>query len=90
LAYVNPVIRENDKTYWGYPWDISDMMLKKEGNAVYVWASFDHDIVRDGEITTPDPTKKFPAVFFYGHSTQPNIKVGQIRNPGWVLLENLR
>jgi hypothetical protein len=90
LTYVNPVIRENDKTYWGYPWDISDMMLKKEGNVVFLWASFDHDIVREGEITVPDPTKKFPAVFFYGHTTQPNIRVGQIRNPGWVLLENLR
>jgi hypothetical protein len=90
VSYVNPVIIEKGKTYWGYPWDITDVILKDEGDSILLRASFDHDIVRDGEITVPDPTKKFPAVFFYGHSTQPNIPVGQTRNLTWVLLESLR
>jgi hypothetical protein len=90
LSFVNPVIIENEKTYWGYPWDISNMILKNEDNNVFLRVSFDHDIVRDEEITTPGPSKKFPAVFFYGHSTQPKIRVGQTRNLSWVLLENLR
>jgi len=87
---LNPIIIENGKTYWGYPWDISDMVIKSENGKVFLKASIDHDIERDGEITIPDPTKKFPAIFFYGHSTQPNIKVRQIRNVNWMLMKDLR
>jgi hypothetical protein len=90
VSYVNPVIIEKEKTYWGYPWDISDMILKLEGGKVFLRASFDHDIVRDGVVTIPEPKKKFPAIFFNGHSTQPNVSLGQIRNVKWELLEKLR
>jgi len=90
IAYINPVILEGGKNHWGYPWDISGMILKREANAVYLRASFDHDIVREEEMTAPDPKKKFPAIFFYGHSTQPNIPVGEVRNVKWMTLEKLR
>ena len=90
LFYLNPIIIEDEKTYWGYPWDISDIIIKNENGKVFLKASIDHDIERDGEITLPDPTKKFPAIFFYGHSTQKNIKVGQIRNVNWMLINDLR
>ena len=90
VFYLNPVIIENGKTYWGYPWDISDMIIKNENEKIFLKASVDHDIERDGEITIPDPSKKFPVIFFYGHSTQPNINVGQIRNTNWMLIEDLR
>lgn len=90
VSYVHPVIIDQDKTYWGYPWDITGMVVKKEGTDVFLRVSFDHDIVRDEVITIPDPTKKLPAVFFHGHSTQPSIPVGQTRNPTWVMLKELR
>jgi hypothetical protein len=90
VAYINPIIIEDSKLFWGYPWDISGMITKKDKQTIFIKASLDHDIQRDGEITIPDPTKKFPAVFFYGHSTQPDIEVGQIREINWMSLKEFR
>jgi hypothetical protein len=90
VAYINPVIIENDKLFWGYPWDISEIITKKDNETIFLKASLDHNIQRDGEITIPDPTKKFPAVFFYGHSTQPDVEVGKIGKIDWMSLKELR
>lgn len=90
LFYFNPVILENGKNYWGYPWDITDLILKTDSTNIYLQTSVDNDIENDGNITIPDPTKKFPAIFFYGHSTQPNVKVETIRNIKWTTLDELK
>ncbi len=90
LFYFNPVIVENGKYYWGYPWDIKGLILSADNTDVYLQSSDDNDIERDGNITINDMTKKIPAIFFNGHSTQPNIKVGEIRNIKWTTLNELK
>lgn len=90
LFYFNPVILENGKHYWGYPWDITDLILKTDLNKISLQASVDNDIERDGNISIPDTSKQFPAIFFKGHSTQPNMKVEAIRNIKWSTLDELK
>lgn len=90
LFYFNPVILENGKHYWGYPWDITDLILKSDSKNIYIQSSVDNDIERDGNITIPDTTKPFPAIFFKGHSTQPDMKVEAIRNIKWTTLDELK
>jgi hypothetical protein len=89
VSYVNPVIFDDGRLHWGYPWDISDMITKKEFNSVLIKASFDHDIERDGEVTMPEPSKKFPVIFFYGHPTQ-SSEVERIRKIRWLSIDELR
>lgn len=90
LFYFNPVIIENNKHYWGYPWDISDIIIKSDSSKIYIKSSVDNDMERDGNITIPDTTKKIPAIFFYGHSTQKDLKVGEIRNIKWTTIDELK
>ncbi|MDI9868938.1 hypothetical protein [Flectobacillus roseus] len=90
LFYFNPIIIENSKHYWGYPWDITDLILKYDSQNIYLQSSVDNDIERDGNITIPDTTKQFPAIFFKGHSTQSDMKVEAIRNIKWSTLDELK
>lgn len=89
LLLLNPILIESNRHYWGYPWDIHDIILKNDSGKIYLKASLDHDIVRDGNITIPDSTRNFPAIFFHGHSTQPTIQVEPIRDIRWTLLTDL-
>ncbi len=89
LFYFNPVIIENDKFYWGYPGDITSLILRNSGSNIHLKASGDHDIIRDDNTTTPS-TKKLPAIFFYGHATQPEVKVENLRDIHWVTLSDLK
>jgi len=84
LFYFNPVILDNDKKYWGYPWDITDLIILNDKGLLKVRCSLDHEITRNGEITRPDWQSIFPVICFKGHSTQPNIKVGQINSMEWL------
>jgi hypothetical protein len=92
LFYFDPIIIENGKHFWGYPWDIKDIIVKKEAGNIYLRSSIDHDIVRDdADLALPaDTTKKFPAICFSGHSTQPFIKVGEIRKIKWRTIDQLK
>lgn len=90
VVYLNPVILENENRYWGHAWDLSDMIVKKENHKIYIRASVDHDIRRDGVVVIPEPPGKFPAIFFYGHSTQPNMKVEEVRNVKRMTLNELK
>lgn len=90
LFYFHPVIIENKKHYWGYPWDISDIILKTDSSKIYIKSSVDNDIERDGNIIIADSTKTIPVIFFYGHSTQPDIKVGKIRNIKWSTIDTFK
>ena len=89
LFYFNPVILDSNKVYWGYPWDIKDLLVKIENGQVKVKCSLDHDIERDGEITRPNSQNQFPVIFFAGKSTQPNIKVGQINGFEWLTITEI-
>lgn len=90
LLYFNPIILENGEHYWGYPWDITDIILKVDSTDIYLQGSVNNDIESDGNITIPDTTKKFPAIFFRGQSTQPDVKVGEIRDIKWATIEELK
>jgi len=90
LFYFNPVIIENDEMYWGYPWDISDIIIRNEKNIIELKTSIDHKIERDGEITIPQNQTIFPAIFFKGHSTQPRVQVGEIKKIEWMNTEEIK
>tara|TARA_B100001109_G_C18861951_1_gene474485 strand:- start:602 stop:1291 length:690 start_codon:yes stop_codon:yes gene_type:complete len=90
LFYFNPVIIENQNDYWGYPWDADGVMslLMKTGE-LKIYSAIDHDIEREGTITQPKNQKVLPVIFLTGHSTQPEIKVEEIRNRSWKTLEEI-
>ncbi len=89
LFYFNPVIFDSNRKYWGYPWDIEDLMIKLENGQIKVKCSLDHEIERDGEITRPDSQSLFPVICFSGKSTQPNINVGQINGFEWLTITEI-
>jgi hypothetical protein len=89
LFYFNPVIIESDNKFWGYPWDISDLLIKLDNGLLKIKCSIDHKITRDGEITIPDWQKEFPVICFSGHSTQPDINVGQINRFDWLTISEI-
>lgn len=88
LFYLNPVIIENGEYFWGYAWDIEDVILKSDAGNIYLKSAFSNDIKRD--ITTPDSIFSMPIIFFNGHSTQPDIKVDGIQNVKWTKLDEIQ
>jgi hypothetical protein len=90
LFYFNPVIIDNEKDYWGYPWDTKGMITWTEDGVTKIYYSADHDIERDGEITIPENQRVMPVIFMTGQSTQPDIPVGEVRNREWKTLEEIK
>ena len=89
LFYFNPVIIDNEKDYWGYPWDTKGIMTRTENGVTLIYYSIDHDIERDGEIAHPENQKVMPVIFLKGQSTQPDIPVGEVRNREWRTIEEI-
>ncbi|MBT30569.1 MAG: hypothetical protein CMO01_12995 [Thalassobius sp.] len=89
IFYFNPVIIENDKYYWGYPWDIGDLIIKKNSEGILIQSSVDHHIIRDGNITFPSNQPHFPVIFFSGNHTQP-YEVTEIKSMNWLTIEELK
>lgn len=90
LFYFNPVIIENEKDYWGYPWDTKGIITWTEDGVTMIYYSTDHDIERDGHITYPENQKVMPVIFLTGQSTQPDITVGEVRNREWKTIEEIK
>jgi len=90
LFYFNPIIIENNNDYWGYPWDIHNLLIKQENNKIKLLCSMNHDIQSDGEITIPDWQTIFPVICFSGHSNQQNIKVEEIRELKWTNINEIK
>lgn len=79
LVRVFPVLRDPSRPgslYWGYGWDIHDIVLPGGGNRML--ATFDHAIVDDGEVDSPDWQQRVPAVLFEGRTTQPGMTVPKL------------
>jgi hypothetical protein len=79
LVRVYPVLRDSSKSkdlYWGYPWDIDDIALDPSGALL---ATFEHNLVDDGEASSQSWQKRIPAVLFHGHTTQPDLNVPHLR-----------
>ncbi|MEO9219916.1 MAG: hypothetical protein ABI315_15175 [Bacteroidia bacterium] len=89
LLYFNPVIDDSDENYWGYPWDIKDLMIRLDNGLFKLKCSINNEIERDGEITIPDWQKGFPVICFSGHSNQPDIKVGTIGAWEWLTISEI-
>jgi hypothetical protein len=89
LFYFIPVILDSDNKFWGYPWDISDLLIKLDNGLLKIKCSLDHEISRDGEVTEPQWQQDYPVICFSGHSTQPDIKVGQINGFDWLTISEI-
>ena len=78
VVRVHPVIRDSsrkDALFWGYPWDIRDIVISHKR----LLATFVHDLNDDGEVSSPSWQKHVPAVLFIGRTTQPAMTVSQLR-----------
>jgi len=93
LFRFNPVLIDDSNKqkdyYWGYPWDISNIIIRSNNGVLQVKCSLRHGIARDGEIDTPEWQKMLPAIFFEGKSTQPNIQVGKIDHVQWLTVKEI-
>lgn len=81
LLAVNPVIRDASRgggLFWGYPWDVRDITVSGHGHGMSLLASFEHDIVRDGNTHTPGWQQQVPALLLEGETTQPQMRVEPI------------
>lgn len=82
--------KESQPFYWGYPWDIKNIVTRKDGGRTKIRCSFDHKITREGaEIDVPKWQNQVAAIFFTGKSTQPDISVGPIKKIDWLTLEEI-
>jgi hypothetical protein len=89
LLYINPVIIENQKKYWGYPWDIQNIIARKNGANTELFCSLNHKIIRDGnEETDPKLQKQMPVLFFTGHHTQESGNL-ESKNEQWLSLKQI-
>ncbi len=89
LLYVNPVIIENGKKYWGYPWDIKNIKAQKNGDNIELFCSLNHQIIRDGnEETDPKSQKQMPVIFFTGHHTQ-EFRAESCKDEQWLTLKEI-
>ncbi|KFF10025.1 hypothetical protein [Flavobacterium hydatis] len=71
LLYINPFIIENQKKYWGYSWDVKNIIARKNGTNIELFCSLNHKVIRDGnEENDPKSQKIMPVIFFTGHHTQ--------------------
>ncbi len=93
LLRFNPVLLDSTNKlkpfYWGYPWDIADIVLTHKYNQTLIRCSFNHEIERDGVISIPNWQNKLPVILFYGKTTQPDMPVGAIRNFEWLDIKEL-
>ncbi|WP_166923175.1 hypothetical protein [Flavobacterium poyangense] len=89
LLYVNPIIIENHKRYWGYPWDIDNIKVRKNGSVIELFCSLNHQITRDGnEETDPELQKQIPVLFFTGKHTQES-PILIIKEERWLSLQEI-
>lgn len=72
---VSPIIVDlNNKHWWGYAWDIEDIPLEYKDGRVFVYATFEHDQIRDGNFNPPKWQRRFPVVKFLGEKTRWNFE----------------
>jgi hypothetical protein len=89
LLYINPVIFEKGKKYWGYPWDITNIKARTNRIKTELLCSLNHKIIRDGnEENLPKNQKQMPVLFFSGHHTQESGQ-DNIRNEQWLTLQDI-
>jgi hypothetical protein len=89
LLYINPVVIENGKKYWGYPWNITNIKARTNGRTVELFCSLNHKLTRDGnEENHPEHQTQMPVLFFTGHPSQ-DSDCGNIENEQWLTLQEI-
>jgi len=95
LLVFNPVIIDSSrggKTYWGYPWDVSDVLAKLSGTGFKLFCSFNHKIESDGDgdnSIVPVWQNRLPVIFFSGKTTQPQMTVEKIETRKWLNIREI-
>lgn len=83
LFRFNPALIDSSNKqkeyYWGYPWDVVNIITKIENEVLRIRCSLNHDIIRDAYIDIPKWQHILPVIFFEGKTTQPDIEVEAIR-----------
>ncbi len=78
LLRVYPAMRDAARPgqlFWGYTWDITDIVLESGEGPVRVQASFSHAVEDFGPIENQPWQKQVPVVLFVGTATQPDMTV---------------
>jgi hypothetical protein len=78
LFAVHPVLVDPKRPgmkFWGYPWDIRDVVLHGRGPAVQLLAAFAAEAQEDDQ-WVPPMQRHVPHVLFVGSTTQPDIRIG--------------
>ncbi len=95
LLVFNPVIIDysrKKKTYWGYPWDIADVLAKPNGGSFELFCSFNHEIETDGDgdnSIVPEWQNRVPVIFFSGKTTQPQSTVEKVETKKWLNIREI-
>lgn len=68
-----------DQIFWGYAWDIKDIVLEGTGKSLVVQATFNHHHADEDDANWSPPKwqRSIPYVLFKGTTTQPEIKVNE-------------
>jgi hypothetical protein len=93
LFRFNPVLIDSSNKqkeyYWGYPWDVTNIITRVENEVIRIRSSVNHDIIRDAYINIPKWQQTLPVIFFEGKTTQPDIEVEAIRKVRWLTLKEI-
>lgn len=96
LLRVYPVLQDKrypDQMFWGYPWDIRDIVSSRSARSVEVRAAieltkkFDDSADKDIEEWIPVGQQRIPAVLFIGKTTQPDMTVDRLSYKTMALSE---
>jgi len=75
--------------HWGYPWDISDLLLKDQRGIPLIHCSFDTlKNADEGTSDMPSWQRRVPILFFSGKSTQES-DLGEIQTLSWLSLDQI-
>ncbi|MEI1279607.1 hypothetical protein V6Z05_14860 [Leptospira venezuelensis] len=94
LFNVNPVIKKKKNLYWGYPWDISDIIISRKGNEILINATIKHHIIEENTDEIPHKvlkSKLVPVMFFTGTPTQDTDMGSEVKEVNnYFLIDDLQ
>ena len=88
LFDLNPVISDasrQNKNYWGYAWDISNIQARYQDGEIQILCSLKYKFEYEDELRSGQ--KINPVIFFTGKTTQPDSIVENIEGKQWLSLE---
>jgi len=95
ILSFNPILfdlsNRSKEYYWGYAWDIKNIMTRTHRGMIQIRCSFDHEIYRDGEHYVPDwqQQNRLPVIFFVGKSKKRYTKDYRIGKLQWLSFQEI-